>query len=199
MLSRSALLIVLMLISTGVTFGQSKSVDDLYLDFSMARTGNATLKAIEIGEQILSHQEKLTPKKQTRFYYYLAKQYEVNHQDDKAVIFYDKVVAAEPNYYVPHMALGYLYLKPANQLVSKINASKSNKAEYQKYVNQYQQLLQKAIRHLEKAQACDPDEQLLADIKNLYSRLQDKSGLINLDGRLLEASKNCITILFDGD
>jgi tetratricopeptide (TPR) repeat protein len=193
---KAPFLLALILSGTAV-FGQTKSVKDLYLDFSLARIGSTSPKAMEIGEQILNHPEKLSPKTQVNFYYHLAKQYEVNHQDDKAVEFYQKVLAAEPDYYVPHMALGYLYLKPANQLVGKINASKNNKTLYQKYVGHYQELLVKSIRHLERAQACDPDEQLLAHIKDLYSRLQNKSGLATLDSRLQLHSRSCITVLTD--
>ena len=191
------ILSLVLIFSCAFTFAQTKSVNELYLDFSFHRAGSSATKAIEIGEQILNHPEKLSPKNQTNFHYYLAKQYEVSHQDEKAIAFYEKVVAAEPDYYVPHLALGYLYLKPANQLVNKINASKSNKTLYQKYVSEYQQLLQKSIRHLEKAQACDPDEQLLADIKDLYSRVQDKSGLATLENRLKSYSNHCITLLTD--
>mgnify|MGYP003575061179 CR=1 FL=1 len=185
------------LLSGTASYAQTKSVNDLYLDFTLARGGNSTVRAIQIGEEILQHPEKLSPKTQVNFYYHLAKQYEVNHQDDKAVAFYEKVVAAEPDYYVPHMALGHLYLKPVNELVSKINASKNDRAAYQKYVKQFQEVLQRSIRHLERAQACDPNEELLGRIRDLYSRLPDKSGLSTLDSRLKSYSENCITVLTD--
>ena len=50
----------------------------------MLRTSNATLKAIETGEQILSHPEKHAPKNQLNFYYHPATLCEENHQDEKA-------------------------------------------------------------------------------------------------------------------
>ncbi|HXI01328.1 MAG TPA: hypothetical protein VNI52_13755 [Sphingobacteriaceae bacterium] len=178
-------------------FGQDKSVNDLYLDFSVERTEGSPLTALSIGEKILSHSEKLPAGNKDNFNYHMGKLYEVNHEDEKSILFYEKVVAAVPDYYVPHLALGNLYLKLARPLIPKINASKGNKAKYDNYLYQYQKILLKVIPHFEKAQACDPNDQTLKTLKYLYQSLKTPEKYTTLNTRLETLSVNCITLLTD--
>jgi hypothetical protein len=44
--------------------------------------------------------------------------------------------------------------------------------------------IKKALPHLEKAQACDPDDQTLNLIKLLYRNIKDQHGIDTLPARL---------------
>lgn len=176
---------------------QTKSVEDLYMDFRVERTEGTPTRALQIGGKILAHTEKLPAKYQDNFNYHMGKLYEVNHEDDKAILYYKKVAVAVPDYYVPHLALGNLYLKSARPLIQKLNASKNNRTEYDAYLNQYKQILVRALPHLEKAQACDPNEDTLSALQYIYQSLKTPEKNASLDSRLKALSVNCITLLKD--
>ena len=196
MIKRTLLSISLVLIAITSNAQNSRPVYELYLDFNEHLLGNQT-KALEVAQHIISSPEKLPEKQQTNFYYKLASIYENTNQDEKAIAFYSKVILAEPEFYVPHRALGYLYLKEANPVVNKINSAKGNKEAYTKYLDQYKAIIKKAIPHLEKATACDPNEETLNLVKSLYQRINDASSVSTLDARLKRMGENCITILTD--
>lgn len=180
------------------TFAQSNSkVYNQYLDFNEAQFKNQPAKAMLKADSILHNPEKLPAKAQTNFYRSLAKLYEDQHQPEKSIIYNEKVVAAVPDYYVSHRALGYLYLLPLDGLAEKINQSKKNPTEHEKYQLQYFMLIKKALPHLEKAEACEHDEQTLSLIKSLYQKLNDKVNLISLDKRLKLLKIHCIDLLTD--
>ena len=178
-------------------FSQDKSVDDLYMDFRVERSEGSPGRALQIGGKILGHMEKLPAKYQDNFNYHMGKLHEVNHEDDKAILFYEKVAVAVPDYYVPHLALGNLYLKSAKPLVQKLNASKNNRVEYDTYLSQYKQILVKALPHLEKAQACDPNEDTLSALKYIYQTLKTPEKNATLESRSKALSVNCITLIKD--
>ncbi|RYE22990.1 MAG: hypothetical protein EOP42_23785 [Sphingobacteriaceae bacterium] len=187
-----------LLIGAHASFAQYNSkVYNLYLDFNKAQSENQTAKAFLKADSILNSSEKLPAKAATSFYARLAKLYEDQHQPEKSIIYNEKVVAAEPDYYVSHRALGYLYLLPMDDLVAKINASKKNPADYEKYKQQYFKLIKTALPHLEKAEACDHDEQTLTLIKNLYEKLNDRQSLSTLPKRLSLLKVHCIDLLTD--
>lgn len=166
-----------------------------YVDFNEAQYKNQPNIALQKADSILASPEKLPTKTQTNFYRSLAKLYEDQNQPQKAIIYNEKVVAAVPDYYVSHRALGYLYLLPGNSLVEKINQSKTNPADQQKYKTQYFSLIKKALLHLEKAEACDHDQETLNLIKTLYQRMNDQTGLASLDKRLKQLRLKCIDLL----
>lgn len=168
-----------------------------YLDFNEEQSKNETAKAMLKADSILHSSEKLPEKAQISFYRRLAKLYEDQHQPEKAIVYNEKVVAAVPDFYISHRALGYLYLLPTNSLVEKINQSRNNRAAYEKYQSQYFKLIKTALPHLEKAEACDHDEQTLSLIKSLYQKLDDKANLASLDKRLKALGTHCIDLLTD--
>src|SRR5690242_11031619 len=84
-------------------FAQNKSVNDLYMDFRVQRSEGSPQRALQIGTKILTHTEKLPAGYQNNFNYHMGKLYEVNHEDEKAILFYEKVAVAVPDYYVPHL------------------------------------------------------------------------------------------------
>ena len=178
------------------TFAQyNTKVYNQYLDFNEAQYKKQPNIALQKADSILNNPEKLPAKTQTNFYRSLAKLYEDQNQPQKAIIYNEKVVAAVPDYYVSHRALGYLYLLPMNSLVEKINQSKTNPADQQKYKTQYFSLIKKALLHLEKAEACDHDQETLNLIKSLYQRMNDQTGLASLDKRLKQLRLKCIDLL----
>jgi tetratricopeptide (TPR) repeat protein len=179
-------LIVLLIIAGKISHAQTADeVYEKYTDFNLAMLQNERDKALDLGQQFLSDSSKLSPKVRVSFYNGLAKLYEDDNQSVKAIEYYNRVAAAQPDYYVAHRALGYLYIKdisgkPAGQVV--VDAA-------------YIANVKKALPHLEKAQACDPDDQTLSLIKILYRNIKDEKSLNSLPERLNQLKKNCIDIL----
>lgn len=156
---------------------------DKYLDFNLARLEGRNKDAFKLAADISSHAEELPEKSRIAFYNSLAKLYEDDDQFDKALPLYEKVAVAVPDYYVAHRALGYLYVRKANIAAGNLPV--------------YKQMVDKALPHLEKAQACDPSDETLALIKSLYQKTNNTSGLASLDTRLKQMSKSCLDILND--
>lgn len=196
MVRKALISICLIFIVTILNAQTSSQVFELYLDFNHHLIHDQA-KAMDVAGKILSSPGKLPEKQEINFFYKLASLYENSNNPEKAIEFYLKVVKAEPEYYVPHRALGYLYLKEVNPLVTKLNAAKGNQAEYRKYSDQYKAIIKKAIPYLEKAAACDPNEETYNLIKSLYQKTNEMESIKTLDERLKRMGKNCITILTD--
>jgi len=197
MLKRSAVILFLIFIEY---LGHAQSADSVYnqyLDFNLAKLEGNQDKVLELGENIIPNADKLPEKARISFYFSAGKMYEDNEQPAKALPFYLKVVAAVPDYYVVHRALGYMYLEDAKVIENKRNAAASNKALYDQLFTDYINAVKKALPHLEKAQACDPSDDTLQIIKTLYQSIKDTAGLASLDTRLKQLSKPCIDILLD--
>jgi tetratricopeptide (TPR) repeat protein len=168
-----------------------------YTDFNMARLQGETDKAYSLGNAVLANADKLPPKTRIAFYNSMAKLYEDGKQIEKARPLYEKVVAAAPDYYVVHLALGHIYLSDANALAVKMNASVGDKAAYQKNKAAYKDAVNKVLPHLEKVQACDPYDDNLALIKKMYLSINDPAGFAGLNERLETMKAKCIDILAD--
>ena len=190
---------ILLLFVTVTSFAQTKD-SVLYNklgDFDMARFYNESQTAIRIGESILADTAKLTPKALVSFYGRLAKLYEDNEQGEKAMIYYAKVIAAVPDYYVAQRAYGYLADSIAEEVHLKIHQLKSNDPSRNALFEQYKEEVLKALPHLEKAQACDPNDQDMDMIRTLYQNIHGEQQLATLNERLVTLSKNCVDILSD--
>ena len=172
----------------------SQDLIDNYYEFGGAITEGRESTAVMLAEKILPEVSSLSEKRQAIFFYQLAGLHENRKNTEQAILFYEKTLKLEPDYYVPHMALGYLYISKANQVVPKLNAEK-DKAARDRYIQEYNSNMRKAIPFLEKAMACDPNEQLLASIKNCYDSLNNKAGFAGLDARLKKLEANCVTLL----
>ncbi|OOQ57934.1 hypothetical protein [Mucilaginibacter pedocola] len=175
----------------------AEEVYDHYLDFNLVRLEGPASKVLEAGEALLPDTAKLTPKARISFYNSMGKAYEDDNQTVRALEFYKRVAAAVPNYYVVQRALGYIYAKQAEEFVGKLNATASNPVQNQKIMAQYTAAAKKALPCLEKAQACDPDDDTLTRINTLLKNIKDTQGLATLKSRLAELSKNCIDLLED--
>lgn len=196
--SKTFFLLFIVLITTS-SFAQTKD-SVLYNklgDFDMARFYNESQAAIRIGESILTDTAKLTPKARVSFYGRLAKLYEDGGQGEKAMIYYAKVIAAVPDYYVAQRAYGYLADSVAEEIHLKIYQLKNDDPSRNTLFEQYKKGVLKALPHLEKAQACDPNDQDMDMIRALYQNIHAEQQLAALNNRLSALSKNCVDILSD--
>lgn len=173
----------------------SQELIDDYYEFGGAITEGRETAALSYAEKILPEVSNLSGRQQAIFYYKLAGLLETSKYTDKAIEYYERTAKLEPAYYVPYMALGYLYVAKANLLVARINAEKSNVPLREKYISEYRFYLKKAVPNFEKAMACDPNDQVLASIKNAYDSLNDPAAYKSLDSRLRVLEKNCVTLL----
>src|SRR6202000_2121308 len=133
----------------------------------------------------------VTTKTRTSCFDRMSRLYEDDEQDAKALIYYEKVAAAEPDYYVAQRALGYLYDDAAEEIHLKLYQTKKDHPAYPALFKSYKKGVLKALPHLEKTQACDPDDDTLDLIKTLYQNIHDLQGLSSLNDRLSGLSKNC--------
>lgn len=166
-------------------------------DLDMATLNGDAFRAVGIGESILPDTAKLDTKVRTSFFAKLAKAYENADEDAKATFYYEKVAAAEPNYYVAQRALGYLYNDKAEEIQLKLYVTAKDSPGYQKLSDDYRKAVLKTLPYLEKAQACDPDDDTLDLIRTLRMNIHDDQGLNSLSSRLTELKKNCVDILSD--
>lgn len=197
MLKKIFILIVIVFAGFSAKAQTADEVYNQYLDFNLARLQGEKDKASDLGEKLLLNAERLPEKARTNFYFSIGKIYEDNNQLQKARVYYEKVAAAAPDYYVVHRALGYIYLDDVKIIEKKLNASANNQALNAQLTKDYNNTAKKALPHLEKAQACDPSDETLVIIKLLYKNMHDSRGAITLDSRLKELSKNCVDILSD--
>jgi len=166
-------------------------------DFDIANLNNDSYDALIIGESILPDTAKIPQKSRIIFFAKLAKDYDDTEQDDKATYYYEKVSVAEPDYYVAQRALGYLYNEQAEDIQLKLYLTAKDGPAYKKLFDDYAKAARKALPHLEKAQACDPDDDTLDLIKTLYMNLHDEAGLNSLQGRLHDLGQKCVDVLED--
>lgn len=192
---RKLLLFLIILFVAGAAQSQNKAdaVFDKYADFNVKRLEGLTVAAIKIGEAILPDAGELPVKSRINFFNGLAKMYEDDDQSSEAIPLYEKVIAAQPDFYVAHRALGYLYLNAADGLYDKLQLNPGDTET----AALYKTAVQKALPHLEKAQACDPSDETLVIIKKLYTNIHDDAGLQSLEARLAAMAKHCVDILTD--
>lgn len=187
---------IFLLSLTFMVHAQTKEqAEELFWDFEESRFNGDKRHVISKGEQLLPISDKLNPKWRTYFIYYLASAYENNSQMDKAVPLYLRAIEAEPNYYVPHRAMGFHYLAESSKITAKIEAS-TEAAEKQKLMSDYQSILMQALPYLEKSYACDSeDEQTLQTIHQVMTAIGPKAKPAAFKQRIAVLSKNCVTLL----
>jgi hypothetical protein len=192
-------ILLLLLLGSAVVSSKAQTTDSLLVnklgDFDLARFNNDELGALRIGESILPDTAKLSVKIRTSFFDRMARLYESDGQEAKALLYFEKVAAAVPNYYVAQRALGYLYDGEAEETHLKLYQTKADAPAYKTLFDTYKSGVMKALPHLEKAQACDPDDETLDLIRTLYQNVHDEQGLSSLNDRLKGLAKNCIDLL----
>lgn len=192
--------LLILFISFSAVAARAQTADEVYnqyLDFNLARLQGETDKALNLGQDIIPNADKLKVNVRNNFYYSIGNLFENDGQSVKAIEYYEKVAAAVPNYYVVQRALGYQYLKQVDDLSAKISAAQSDINENKRLTTLYVAAVKKTLPYLEKAQACDPNDDTLALIKTLYKNIKDQQGLATLNTRMQVLSKNCIDLLDD--
>lgn len=86
-------------------------------------------------------------------------------------------------------------MKPANALVAKVNAAKGNKPLYDKLYAEYTDYVKKAVPHLEKALACDPNEQVMSLLQRLSKTLSLPADEASINKRIASLQSNCVSLL----
>ncbi len=176
---------------------QAQTMYDDYVSFNDAFTQNKTVVALRIADKILASKEKLPAKTETNFFAKMANLYDYIDNAEQATLYYRKTLAGAPDYYVAHRGLGYLLLKQSNVLGKKVNASMGDKVNYEKNIAAYKKCVAECLTHLEKSQACDPDDQTLTIIKSLYHSMKDDAKFATIDERMKALRVNCVSLLTD--
>jgi tetratricopeptide (TPR) repeat protein len=191
----------LFILVSAVTLAKAQTTDTVLLnklgDFDMAILTDDNYGALTVGEEILADTAKLSPKGRTAFFAKLAKAYDDAEQYTKAITYFEKVAAAEPDYYVARRSLGYLYNDRAEDIQLKLYRTPANDPSYPQIADAYKKAVLRALAHLEKAQACDPDDDTLDLIKTLYNNIHDDAGISTLKNRLPGLAKKCVDLLED--
>lgn len=192
-------LLFLLSLTFAALIAKAQTADSVLLnklgDFDMATLSGDANDAVYIGEKILPDTGKMEAKARISFFAKLAKAYEDTEDDAKATLYYEKVAAAEPNYYVAQRALGYIYNDKAEDIQLKLYITPKDSPNYQTLFGSYRKAVMRSLPFLEKAQACDPDDDTLDLIRTLYMNINDEQGLNSLNSRLTELKKNCLDLL----
>jgi tetratricopeptide (TPR) repeat protein len=185
---------------TQISFAQSKSIKDLYWDYSQIRMIDTEKpKAIQLAEDLIKRTPELSKTQLGNVSYHLGRLYEETGQTEKAIPQYEEAIKITPAYYVPYRALGFIFVKKCNVIGAKMNEAgkaKDLKAQAELYA-QYKVAALKALPYLEKSQACDPDDETKTIIINLYRSLKDNAAIASLDERLKKNAENCVSLLED--
>ncbi len=178
----------------------SQNVADLYRAYTVIRTTNDNkLGAIDVATNLLKRSAELTNNQIANLNFNLGRLHEETKREEKAIPYYEASLKLAPDYYVTHRALGNLYIKKSFPLVQKMNeAGKAGQMDvHAKFFAEYKKLVLTALPHLEKAQACDPDEQGLAQIRSLYNNIKDLTAINTIEDRLKKFSVTCVDLLED--
>ena len=198
MLKRSILFALLLL----ATLASKAQVADTALysklgNFDLATLNGDSYSALLIGEQILPDTAKLGKVSKINFYAKLAKIYDEAEQDDKAIYYYEKVAAAAPGYFVVQRALGLLYNAQAEDIQLILYITPKTDPAYSKLYERYLAAVRKTLPLLEKAQACDPDDDTLDLIHTLYQNIGDDNGYNGFTQRIPQLAAGCVDLLED--
>jgi tetratricopeptide (TPR) repeat protein len=193
---------MLMTLSFGSTvWAQKDNYEDLYFNFLQIRLEPLnSSEAIKQGEYLLqNHKSDLNSNQIASLTYHLGRLYEEDFKMNEAIEYYKKSMVLNPNYYVPYRALGFYYFDLAIDAYQTANRMQLNNdlAAYTSNMDNFKQLATQTISYLLKAQACDPDEQTLGMITDLYDYLKDDKGKKTIKKQLKQLSKKCVTLLED--
>ncbi|WAC39214.1 hypothetical protein [Pedobacter sp. SL55] len=176
-----------------------KSAKDNYHDFTVYRTTKGNEADIKKIKTLLDQKDQLTVKQVANAEYHLGRMYEEIGKPDEALLHYTESIKGEPNYSVLHRAMGFLYLNKTKPFVKQMNEASAakNVIANAKAFEDYKAMVQKALPHLEKYQACEPDDDTLLMINNLHKSIKEQKLLSNLPERLKVLAQNCVSLLED--
>ncbi|WP_162796031.1 tetratricopeptide repeat protein [Pedobacter nanyangensis] len=170
-----------------------------YQDFTVYRTTKGDAEHIAKMKKLLQQQEQLSPKQVTNLQYHLGRMHEEIGDAESALVYYEQSLKGEANYTVLRRALGFIYLgktKPFVKQMNEASAAKNATANANAF-SKYKEMVLKALPHLEKYQACEPDEETLTIITNLYKSIKDQQSIASLPSRLKTMEGSCVTLLDD--
>ena len=170
-----------------------------YHDFTVYRTTKGNAEHIAKMKILLQQQDQLSPKQVTNLQYHLGRMHEEIGDAENALVYYEQSLKGEANYTVLRRALGFIYLNKTKAFVKQMNeasAAKNATANANAF-SKYKEMVLKALPHLEKYQACEPDEETLNIITNLYKSIKDQQSIASLPDRLKTMEGNCVTLLDD--
>lgn len=193
------MLFVLLVLVGGAASAQEKNINDAYQQFMFSRMTKGNDVLIEQTRGLLARAKELNAKRQANVAYHLGRMYEEVGKPDSALVYYAQSLKGEPNYSVIHRALGFIYLNQSKVFVAQMNAANAakNADANAKAYNQYKAVVLKALPHLEKYQACDPDDETLDVITNLYKSIKDSQAVATLPARLKTLAGTCVSLLED--
>lgn len=197
---KKIILSLLLIVGFKTASAQNQNLKDLYFDYLQIRM--ETLKsdeAIEKSLALLQRSSELNAKQIANVNYHLGRLYEGEQEMEKAIPYYETSIKLTPGYYVPYRALGFWYFSKAQDLYQKaFRIDKIKQAElYQKAFAEFKLMATKSLGNLEKAQACDPDEETLSMIVDLYKQMKEEKSENTLKTRLAQLSVGCISLLDD--
>jgi len=198
-MKRKLFLITILSLTYFISFAQEDNIDDAYLNYKVSRNVKGNTKSIEKLSALLKRSSELSVKQVANVEYHLGRMYEEIGTADSAIVHYENSLKGEPNYSVLHRALGFIYLAKTKPAVAKMNEASKTKdaAANAKAFGEYKALVKKAIPYLEKYQACEPDDETLTTINNLYKSIKDSESLKTLDARLKANADKCVSLLAD--
>ncbi|RYF24882.1 MAG: hypothetical protein EOO42_04880 [Flavobacteriales bacterium] len=176
-----------------------KSAKESYHDFTVYRTTKGNEADIAKIKALLMQKDELTSKQVVNVQYNLGRMYEEVGKADDALDYYEQALNGEPNYSVMHRALGFIYLNKTKPFVKKMNEASAvkNVIANSEAFEKYKAMVKKALPHLEKYQACEPDDETLAIITNLYKSIKEQPAIATLPKRLQNMAGNCVSLLDD--
>lgn len=178
---------------------KAQNTNQGYHDFTVYRTTKGSAASIAKMKTLLQRQDQLSPKQVTNLQYHLGRMHEEVGDAENALLYYEQSLKGEGNYTVLRRALGFIYLNKTKAYVKQMNeasAAKNATANANAF-SKYKEMVLKALPHLEKYQACEPDEETLNIITNLYKSIKDQQSIASLPNRLKTMEGTCVTLLDD--
>ncbi len=199
-MKKTFLLVAILFSLTIHCFSQKQDKVDAYQLYKGYRNAGKNFpKHITNMLALLDSPPALNARQKTNVRYHIGRMYEEIKNPDSALYYYQQVLKDEPDYEVVHRALGFIYLEKSKLYVEQLNAAvkEKNAAANTKAFAGYKLMVQKALPHFEKYQACAPDDETLGMITKLYQSIKDSQSVVTLDARLKLLSKRCVTLLDD--
>lgn len=190
-------LFFLMLLASQFTFSQTKKIEDLYLEYTQVRNSTDRKAAKNKALALLERHTELNEKQIANVNFHIAGLYEENKEPELAIPHYQTVLKIVPGYYVAQRALAFIYLKQCDILGKKVSAAAQakNVALHAESFKAYKKQVLLTLPYFEKSQACDPDDNTLNLISNLYKNIKEPQLLTGLDARLKLLSNDCVSLL----
>lgn len=178
-------------------FSQTKKIDDLYFDYTQFRNSPNRKEAKSKALALLERSAELNEKQIANINFHLGSIYEEDKQPELAIPHYQNVIKTVPGHYVTQRALAFIYLRQGDALGKKVTAAAQlkNATLHAEAFKNYKKQVLLTLPYFEKSQACDPDENTLNIINNLYKTIKEPQQLSTLNSRLKTLANDCVSLL----